>query len=151
MSDSYRILLAIDLEEGMDRLLSEAQRYAQALNAVVDIIHVAPPDPLVGYIKEKPGELVDPGRQLQAAHFRAEHQQVHAVAERLRKCGINVDRGLMIQGTLPTALFEQVQKFNSDLLILGSHHHKALYRLWFGDTAIDAVRRLPCALLVFPI
>ena len=57
----------------------------------------------------------------------------------------------MVQGTLPTALFEQVNRFKSDLLILGSHHHGALYRLWFGDTVIDAVKQAPCTLLVVPV
>ena len=58
MSSDFRILVAIDLKAGTDRLLAEAQRYGLALNAVVDIIHVAPPDPdFVGYIKnDNPAE-----------------------------------------------------------------------------------------------
>src|SRR5271166_2106177 len=52
MSDTFRIVVAVDLKAGTDRLLAEAQRYGRALNAVVDIIHVAAPDPdFVGYIK----------------------------------------------------------------------------------------------------
>lgn len=52
MSTDYRILVAIDLKTGSDRLLAEAQRYGWALNAIIDIIHVAAPHPdFVGYIK----------------------------------------------------------------------------------------------------
>jgi hypothetical protein len=51
---AYRILVAIDLKPGTERLLAEAQRYAKALDAIVDIIHVADPDPdFVGYIKSE--------------------------------------------------------------------------------------------------
>ena len=52
MSSDFRIVVAIDLKSGTNRLMTETQRYALALNAVVDIIHVAPPDPdFVGYMK----------------------------------------------------------------------------------------------------
>ena len=42
--NALRILVAIDLKAGTERLLAEAQRYGQALNAIIDIIHVAEPD-----------------------------------------------------------------------------------------------------------
>ena len=52
MSNDYRILVAVDLKTGTDILLAEAERYSKALNAIVDIIHVAPPDPdFASYIK----------------------------------------------------------------------------------------------------
>jgi nucleotide-binding universal stress UspA family protein len=151
MNKRFRILLAIDLHSGTDSLVAEAQRYAQALAAIVDIIHIVPPDPFVGYIKQFPVESVDSTRELHARDLRAEHQQVQAVGARLRQSGVDVDRSLTIQGPLPTALFDQVNKFDSSLLILGSHHHRALYRLWYGDIAVDAVKQAPCTLLVVPL
>ena len=147
MSDDYRILLAIDLKPGTDRLLAETQRYAKALNATVDVIHVGEPDPaFVGYIK-----VVDVERQSKAHDLRAEHQQTQALGATLRASGIRVDRTLMVQGPILPMILEQAQKFGSDLLILGSHHHGALYRLWYGDTATDAVKQPPCAVLVVPV
>jgi hypothetical protein len=38
-------LLAVDLKPGTNLLLEEAQRFGHGLNAIVDIIHVAEPDP----------------------------------------------------------------------------------------------------------
>lgn len=45
MSNAFRILVAIDLKPGTDRLLAEAQRYAKALDAIVNIVHIADPVP----------------------------------------------------------------------------------------------------------
>jgi nucleotide-binding universal stress UspA family protein len=157
MGNDYRILVATDLGSGTDRLLAEAQRYGRALNTIIDIIHVAPPDPdFVGYPKDhNPQEKTPSQNELirthQAKALRSEHRQVQAFEATLRANGVRVDRTLMIQGPITDTILEHVRKFNSDLLILGSHHHSALYRLWYGDVVIGAVKRAPCVLLVVPI
>jgi nucleotide-binding universal stress UspA family protein len=52
MSHAFRILVATDLKPGTDRLLAEAQRYAKALDAIVNIVHIADPVPdIVRYTK----------------------------------------------------------------------------------------------------
>jgi nucleotide-binding universal stress UspA family protein len=157
VSNDYRILVAIDLKTGTNRLLAEAQRYAQALNAIVDIIHVAAPDPaFVGYIKSPAPDPEhqsqdDMIRESQAKALRSEHQQTQAFAATLRVNGVRVNQALTVQGPTLAAVLEEARKLGADLLILGSHHHGALYRLWYGDTAIDAAKQAPCALLVVPM
>src|SRR5579863_10664263 len=102
MGADYRILVAIDLETGTDRLVAEAQRYGQAFNATIDIVHVAEPDPdFVGYLKRP-----DPGNKSQedmirvshATALRTEHHQTQALAAALRANGIRVDQALAVQG-----------------------------------------------------
>jgi nucleotide-binding universal stress UspA family protein len=184
MSHAFRILVAIDLKPGTDRLLAEAQRYAKALDAIVNIVHIADPVPdIVRYTKGaqevtdyEDAEDPDPDfvsyvngeqetktgahevtdyndtlRDDQAKEFRLEHQQVHALAEKMRASGIRVDQALTVQGPTLEKLLKEASKLDTDLLILGSHHHGALYRLWYGDVAIDATKQAPCALLVVPI
>jgi nucleotide-binding universal stress UspA family protein len=58
---------------------------------------------------------------------------------------------LTVQGPPLEKILEEVRKLGSDLLILGSHQHGAVYRLWYGDIAVDAAKQPPCALLVVPI
>ena len=146
----YRILLAIDLKDGTDRLLKEAERHAKAHNATVDILHVAPLDPaFIGYIKG--GEQIDSEREHHAKVLRAEHQQTEKIANELRASGVRVDRALMVQSGILDAILEHVQKIGTDLLILGSHHHGALFRAFYGDIAIEAAKKPPCALLIIPV
>ena len=155
MSGDYRILVAIDLKTGTDLLLAEAQRYGQAFNATVDIIHIAAPEPaFVGYIKtpdpighESQDNMI---RESHAKALRAEHQQTQAFAATLRASGVRVDQALTVQGPTLETILTHVRKLGSNLLMLGSHHHNALYRLWYGDTATEAAKQAPCMLLVVP-
>ena len=154
MSGDYRILVAIDLKAGTDRLLAETQRFAKALSAIVDIIHVADPDPFIGYIKSHDPDdqsVIDSEREPRARAMRTEHRDTQTVATKLRDAGVRVDQALMIQGPTLEMILEEVGKLGTDLLILGSHHHGPLHRLWFGDTAADAAKKAPCALLVVPL
>lgn len=155
MSDDFRIVVAIDLQAGTDRLLAETKRYGLALNAVVDVIHVASPDPdFVGYMKSgDPGEATQDNqiRKSEAKALRAEHAQTQAFGAALRASGIRVDRALTLQGPILETILHETRKLDADLLILGSHHHGAIHRLWFGDIAVDAAKEPPCSLLVIPV
>jgi nucleotide-binding universal stress UspA family protein len=153
MSNQYRILVAIDLGTGTDRLLAEAQRFGRALNAIIDVLHVASPDPEIGYIKSPSPErnLDTVIRTSRAKILRGEHRQTQAFEATLRASGVRVDRTLTVQGPTLETILKYVREFESDLLILGAHHHSALYRLWYGDTVIGAVKQAPCALLVVPL
>lgn len=155
MADDYRILVAIDLKAGTDLLLAEARRLSKALNALVDILHIAEPDPaFVGYIKATDPEEqthVDSEREPHARALRADHHQIQTYGAQLRAEGVRVDRTVMVQGPIRETIFEEVHKLGADLLILGSHQHSALYRFWYGDTAAEAAKRPPCPVLVVPL
>jgi nucleotide-binding universal stress UspA family protein len=155
MSSNYRILVAVDLKPGTDRLLAEVQRYAHAFDAIVDIIHVAAPDPeFVGYIKAARPEaqdVIDSRREPHAKELRLEHEQTQDLAVRLRAAGVRVDQALTVQGPTLAKILEEARKLGADLLVLGSHHHGALYRVWYGDIATDAIRQAPCSVLVVPM
>jgi nucleotide-binding universal stress UspA family protein len=155
VSAEYRILVAIDLKPGTDRVLAEARRYAEALQGIVDIIHVAEPDPaFIGYIKAPSKEeqsTTDSGRILRARELREEHRKTQAFEASLRDTGIRVGQALTVQGPILATILEEAKKLKSDLLVLGSHQHGALYRLWYADIAREAVEHTPCALLVVPV
>ena len=125
-------------------------------------MHVTDPEPdFVGYIKDAHHAKTDSQdvtgdydqilRNDRARQFRSEHQEVHAAAEKMRAAGIRVDQALSVRGPPLETILEEARKLGADLLILGAHQHGALYRLWYGDVAIDAAKAAPCALLVVPI
>jgi nucleotide-binding universal stress UspA family protein len=95
--------------------------------------------------------MVDSAREPHAEALRAEHQQTQTYGAALRDKGVRVGRSLMIQGPVLATIFEEARKLDYDLLILGSHHHTALYRFWHGDTATAVAAHPPCALLLVPI
>lgn len=150
MGDDFRILVAVDLKTGTDQLLAEVQRYARALDALIDIIHVAEPDPdFVGYLKIDNQEAAIRNDKSQA--LRSEHKQTHALAESLRDKGLRIDHSLTVQGPILETIFQHVSRFGSNLLMLGSHRHGLLHRFWFGENVVEAAKRPPCALLIVPV
>src|SRR6185437_14894911 len=155
MSDGFHILLAVELQCGMVQLLAEATRYGRALNAIVDIVHVALQDPdFIGYPKsdrtEKPTQE-DMIRDSTAKELRSARRQTQAIGAKLRASGVRIGQVLTVQGPFPATLLEHVRDLHSSLLIVGSHTHSALHRLWYGDTIKDLTLWPPCALLVVPI
>ena len=90
-------------------------------------------------------------RQRKSRRRRLFKFEAHALAERMLATGIRVDQALTVQWPTLETLLEEARRLGADLLILGSHQHNALYRLWYGDIAIDAVKQAPCALLVVPM
>ncbi|MFZ2004187.1 MAG: universal stress protein [Stellaceae bacterium] len=155
MARDYRIMVAIDLTAGTELLLAEARRFARAFDAIVDIVHIAEPDPsFVGYIKstDPAGQpQVDSEREPHAKTLRGEHQQTQAYGAKLRADGVRVDQALMVQGPISETIAAEAHKIGADLLILGSHHHGALHRFWYGDAVVDAAKKPPCAVLVVPL
>lgn len=155
MTDDFRILVAVDLEIGTDRLLAEVERYGRALNAVVDVVHVAPPDPdFVGYLKiehvDKPTQenLI---RDDVANSLRTQHDQTLAIGVKLQARGVRLRHALTVQGPVLETILDHARRLDSDLLMLGSHQHSALYRLWYGDIVTDAAKHPHCQLLVIPV
>jgi nucleotide-binding universal stress UspA family protein len=150
MSSNFRILLAVDLQSGTHQLLQEAERYGRALSAIVDVVHVAEPDPdFVGYIKSDSFQRQT--RDAKAQAFRAEHHNTQAISEQLQERGVCVGQTLMVQGPVLETILEHVSRLGANLLILGSHHHSALYRVWYGDIAVEAAKNAPCSVLVVPV
>jgi nucleotide-binding universal stress UspA family protein len=150
MNNDFHILLAIDLKRGTDQLLEESVRYGQAFKAIVDVVHIVPPDPdFVGYLKSDDFETHN--RDYQAHTLRSQRRQIQDIGDRLKAAGVRVGQALTVQGPILETIIEHVHKLRPNLLILGSHQHRTLYRLWYGDTAVDAAKRAPCTLLLVPV
>ena len=119
-------------------------------------MHIVEPNPsFVDYIKAVNVEeqlMVDPAREPEAEALRVQHRQTQTYGgATLRDNGVRVGRTLTVQGSTLAIILEEAHKLGSDLLILGSQHHSALYRLWHGDTATDLAAQPPCALLLIPV
>ncbi len=154
MTNDFRILAAIDLQVGMDRVLMEVERHARAHDALVTLVHVAQPDPeFVGYLKSSGSDAqlqTDVKRIPKAEALRTERQHIQAIGETLRDKGLRVDDAITVQGSVLASILEMSRKLDADLLIMGSHQHGAFYRLVHGDTAAEAVTQAPCPVLVVP-
>jgi nucleotide-binding universal stress UspA family protein len=140
------ILVAVDMENGDEALLGHATKLASKFDAKVWIIHVAAPDPdFVGF---------DAGpvyiRKTLADDLRKEHKTLRLYAEDLTGKKINAE-SLMVQGPPVQTIFEEAAKLETDLLIIGSHKHNFIRRIFGDDVSLQIILKSKIPMLLIPL
>ncbi len=85
-----------------------------------------------------------------AKEFRDEHRAVQAHAESLRQAGIEAS-ALLIRGPIIETVLNEAQRFEADLLIVGSHGFGAMYDLLVGSSSRGILKRSEIPVLVVPV
>lgn len=143
---SLKILVAVDLSGATARVIQVTERISEAMAGEVRVLHVAEAEPdFVGF-----GAGPDVVRDQIAKEFRDEHRTVQAHAESLRQAGIEAN-ALLIQGPIIETVLNEAQRFEADLLIVGSHGFGALYDLVVGSSSRGILKRSEIPVLVVPI
>ena len=140
------ILVAVELDNGDQLLLDQAEALASKFDSKVWVVHVADPEPdFVGY---------DPGpayvRKTLASDLRDEHKLIHTYSEALKSKNINVE-SLLVQGPTVETIFEEVKKLEADLLILGTHKHNFLKRVFGDDVSRQIFGQSKIPVLIVPL
>ena len=138
-----KILVAYDESPESGRALLTALRLAKTLNAelkAVSVLEKLPP--YAGYIDaEVPG-----GTEALQKQASAYYRKLLADAqETARQYGVALTTAL-VEGDEVDAIVECVRSSNSDLLVLGLHHHSLLSRLW-SYTAHDLSQQVISSIL----
>jgi universal stress protein A len=141
-----KILVPTDLSACSTRALAEAQLFAAAFGASIDLMYVwsaptvvAPEavitgvgvneQPLLAWIRNNASE--------QLGRFEAAAQQA----------GIAVRSSICESGDPATAIVERAASGGYDLLVLGTHGRTGLSHLLVGSVAEKVMRRAPCPVL----
>jgi len=138
------LLVALDFSAVADDQLDIVSRLASP-NRQVYLLHVAEPDPsFVGY-EAGPDEV----RHDVAVEFKREHEQLHAMADRLREQGHEVN-ALMVQGPTIQTILEQAEKLGAEVIVVGSHGRGKLFDLVVGSVSAGVIRKSSVPVLVVP-
>jgi nucleotide-binding universal stress UspA family protein len=143
--DPFTMLVAVDLDDRGEIVLAEALRLARRMNAIVDIVHVAPPDPS-GFIGYEAGP--DSVRDSVAKRLRIEHRMVHELREKIEAAGVTAGQTLTIQAELAKGIIAEAKRFKPDILVIGHGRHSGLFRS--RSLADEAIEELPCTVMVVP-
>ena len=140
------IVALIDLTEVTSNILSLAQTLAAALRSHVILLHVVPPVPLVATLGGEMPAIPEPPAPDEVEARKARFQEM---LDSLTQNGINAT-ALQFEGPVVGTVLEETQKLNADLVIMGSHHHHAIYNFFVGSVAAELLKRLPFPVLVVP-
>jgi nucleotide-binding universal stress UspA family protein len=141
-----QLLVCLDLAPSSRRVLERGAELALALGAEVHLLHVAAPEPtFVGY--DPKGGPYD--RDRRAHELKDEHAELGRLVAELRERGVTATPLLVVGMTVETIL-DQAERLEADLVVIGSHGHRALHRYLIGSTADALVRRCPQLLVLVP-
>lgn len=143
---TLKILVAVDLSSATQRVIQVTERIAKPMSGVVRVLHVAEAEPdFVGF--DAGPDVV---RDQVAKEFRDEHRQAQAHADALREAGIDAN-ALLIRGPIVETVIKEAERFEADLLIVGSHGFGALYDLLVGSSSRGILKDADIPVLVVPI
>jgi len=140
------ILVAVDLSSASQKILQYVKTLALDMSAKVWVLYAEKPDlGFVGFGPGRPQSVVD-----QVANdFKEKREELQGEVDKLKNVGIDVEH-LLVQGTAVEVILDEASKLKSDLIVVGSHGHGAVYQLMVGSVSEGVLHRSTCPVLVVP-
>lgn len=139
------LLVSVDFSDVTEILVGRAATLAEAFGSTVRIVHVAPPDPGFSSSREWPQEVRDEF----AKELFGEHDVMKDLARSLQERGIEA-RALVNRGPIVETILSIAKRTNTDLIVLGSRSHGALFQLSPRSVVKGIISRASCAVMVIP-
>ncbi len=157
-------MVSVDFSDSSDAVVDNAALFATADSEVV-IIHVCPPlEKLMGrtLASQRAASIGGPGtgylnfirydvaRDEVAHELRYEHKLILDQVDRLKMQGINA-RGILTHGKLPATLVREAKVLNADVVVVGSHCHNMLHKLFSGCIRDTLLKELNIPIYIVPV
>ena len=129
------ILVPVDFSECSQKALQYAIPFAKQFGAQLTLLHVVQPYPAVPEMAPVDIESIQDAKQ------------------KLVETKAAIDKGISARaqvrvGNPPAEIVDAATQGGSDLIILSTHAHTGLARVFLGSTAEKVVRQAPCPVLV---
>lgn len=138
------LLVTIDFSAVTDAQLDIVDRLASPRREI-HLLHVTEPDPSFVGLAAGPEEV----QHQVASELQHAHDELDALADRLRAKGHTVDTWLVSGPTVQTIL-EQAEKLDADVIVMGSHGRGKLFDLVVGSVSAGVIRESRVPVLVVP-
>lgn len=150
---AMKLLVAIDFSENTGAVVGHAKTLASALGAEVFLLHViAPATPVLDTqtgLEQFPFPQDNSGITESSLPASRAHEELEAFVEILRNEGLSVSAHLAHNDEVK-AIIDAAERFDADIIVLGSHGHGALYHLLIGSVSEGVVRKSSCPVLIVP-
>jgi len=133
------ILVPIDFSEGTPQIIQQAITLAKAFASTVYLVHVESPNEDVSGIDTAQAE----------DEFSSEAEKLNQLAQGVRQEDIET-HGILAQGIATTAILNEKEKVNADLIIMGTHGHGLISSALLGGVSQGVVKKAQCPVLLVP-
>jgi nucleotide-binding universal stress UspA family protein len=140
-----KLLVAVDLSESTKTIVEKVEEINKEYPAKIWILHNAEPEP--DFVEFK----VDPlaARETLAKKFHNEHRQIQAIADRLRKAGLDA-KALLVHGATVDTILKEASDLDVDMIVVGTHGRGAMYQLLMGSVSEGVLHKSRRPVLVIP-
>ena len=142
------LLVPVDFSDVTDRVITTAEQMARAFGAKVWLMHCMGEYPAFAAMGEIPPFIPTPDTALPGT-YPDQYRQLAALTSTLRDKGINAEL-LFVGGTAVGEILAIADKYQIDLVVMGSHGHGALYGLLVGTVTEGVLHQAACPLLIVP-
>jgi nucleotide-binding universal stress UspA family protein len=139
------ILAAVDFSDVTDAVIEAAFEQAVHSNAVVRVVHAAPPIPVyVGYGAAPVQDII-----FRTDDLESEQAKLDAIVDRFRDRGVDAVADLP-EGPVVDSLMKEIEEHNIDMVIVGSHGHGAVFNIIAGSVTQALLHKAKVPVLVVP-
>lgn len=154
-----KILVLIDFSDVTEAVIENAKLFAKLIDAELKIIHVAsfmPEEPemiaksISGAIFMAPLNY-EVLRDEAAAELKTEHKKMLEIKEKLNNEEVNAKvRTFLFRGEVSQVITSQIQEYEPDMVIMGSHGHGSLMKALLGSTIVSVLKNAKCPVTIIP-
>jgi nucleotide-binding universal stress UspA family protein len=131
------LLVSIDFASVTDAQIDIVDSLASS-DREIHLLHMTEPDPSFVGLEAGPEEVQDQ----EASELQQAHDELDALADRLRAKGHTVDT-LLVPGPTVQTILEQAEKLDADVIVMGSHGRGKLSDLLVGSVSAGVIRKSP--------
>lgn len=144
------ILAPVDFSDTTDEVIEKTTLMAKTFGASVTLMHVVGLEAdMAGFVGDAAFMSVPVNSKVAEVQKVKAQEELDKRAQSLRDQGITVETVVETDYAAPAhCILEYLENNETDLVIIGTHGHGALYHLLLGGVAESVVRRAPCPVLV---
>ena len=137
-----KVMALINFSELTRKIVDISAEQAKSFDAELCLLHVEPGS------GEKLYRHIDKAeRDRRAQILRFEHADLLAKAKELRKLGLTV-KPMLLEGAEAEMILESLSEISPDLLVMGNHHHGALYNFLVGSVGEEILKEAETPILL---
>lgn len=140
------IVALIDYSDLTSRIVDQAVQLARSFQSRLILLHLVPEEPAVVELGLASPTVLQPASEKK---IEKDYNRLLELRDSLTSSGVNVLVQQLEQGGVGKVL-EQCRTLEADLIVMGTHHHGALYHLLVGTFTNDVLKRATCPVMVVP-
>lgn len=140
------VVALIDYSDLTNRIVDQAVQVTKAFQGKLILLHVVPEEPAVVELGLASPTVMQPASERKIEN---DYNRLLELRDSLANSGVNVLVQQLEQGGAQKVL-DQCRELETDLIVIGTHHHSALYNLLVGTFTSDVLKHATCPVMVVP-